>query len=151
MSDSVNDTDEFDVEAHRKRLANTIDAIASWRKQMAADYADDRTARRANNRVYHALRQLTRFVYALPADDLDLRNLRFAPVWQREGGWEALHLDDETIAILNRFWINQGASHGQHPQPTEEQMRKVLRRADGAEQRRRSEARQRAEAGYGDD
>ncbi len=153
MTDMHMDTDgaDFDVEADRKRLAHTIDSIAMWRKQMASDYADDWRARRANNRVHHALRQLTRFIYSLPADDRDLRNLRSAPIWQRAGGWEALHLDDATIALLGRFWINQGASNGRNPQPTEVQMRRMLRQADGSEQRRRREARQRAEAGYGDE
>ena len=146
------DTDgaDFDVEAHRKRLAHTIDSIAMWRKQMASDYADDWRARRANNRVHHALRQLTRFIYSLPADDRDLRNLRSAPI----GSALVAGKRCTSMTRRSRCWGGSGLTRVPAmgaPQPTEVQMRRMLRQADGSEQRRRREARQRAEAGYGDE
>jgi hypothetical protein len=52
--------------------------------------------------------------------------------------------------VLSRFGIDRGAYPGRSA-PDETQLRNVVRRATGAEQRTRHAARQRAEAGYADE
>jgi hypothetical protein len=130
----------------RRLLAETIRSTARWRRDKSDEFRDDEKLRRENARVASALRTLANFVDGLPDDDPDINLYALCRTDEQNG---RLHLADEGVVLLSRFGLNQGT--WQASKPSENQMRNLLRRLDGAETRERAKRNRRAEQGYGDD
>jgi len=116
----------------RNALAATIRDAAAWRRRKADEFEDEPVSRKASLRARQALRTLANFVEALPDDDpeLNLHALR-----RVEFSESRLALTDEAKLLLSRFGIAKRS--WQSSQPSERQMRKVLRQLDGLEARER--------------
>jgi hypothetical protein len=122
---------------HQERLAETLRAVANWRRHKAAEALDvyeNRQAFKRSKRASFALRTLTAFVRSLPDDDPDLGTFRHAA---RQG--DRYQICPEAWELLSRFYMNRGVhSERDDAKPTEAQMRNVLRRAEGKEQEHRA-------------
>jgi hypothetical protein len=127
-------------------LAATIRDVAHWRKGKAYEFGDDALARKRSLRAKQALKTLANFVETMPDDDPDLNLYALRRTNERDG---RLSVTLDSLILLSRFGMGRGA--WQAAQPTESQMRNVLRRIDGIEARERHARKLRAEAGYGDD
>lgn len=132
-----------ELQRNQERAVETIRRTARWRRAKADEHPE---SQRQNRRGATALRILANFVEELDADDRDLSNFRHIPV---SDDGDAYRLSEEAATILARFGLNLGAWEGK-ARPSEAQLRNVLRRVTGAESTERHRARQRAEAGYGD-
>jgi hypothetical protein len=129
----------------RDLLAQTIWRVKEGRYLMLEDATEEgpvpEWVRKRHQGSAHGLRCLSMFVRSLNEDDLDLRLLRHLDPHPKDSS--ILFLHSETLHMLRRFWADKGARQGQ-AEPTEAQMRNILRRMDGAEQRwRRDQAEQR--------
>jgi hypothetical protein len=133
------------VGEQRRLLVATIRATAQWRNDKAHEF-EDSDVRKQNFRARQALRTLANFVEGLPDDDLDLNLYALRRADARDG---RLWLTPDGAALLSRFGLGRGA--WQSSQPSESQMRNILRRVDGIEAQERHASKERAEAGYGDE
>ncbi len=107
---------------------------ARWRRAKAVEFADDKIAARRSNRTMVALSTAARFVDEMDPDDRDLVWLQYV-----DADAKRLLLSEESSALLSRFGIDRGAWQDGHP--TEVQIRKLLRRLNGAEARARGASR----------
>jgi hypothetical protein len=125
-----------ELEAHRERLSFTLRKIAYWRYQQSFREGLSRNEKKAQLRAELSLRRLANFVDELSIDDPDLRNFFHCEVTL------AGRVDMTRAAFhqLSRFGMNIGAWQ-QGGGPAEAQMRNILRRANGHEQRARAAAR----------
>lgn len=130
-----------DPTASRDALVETIRATARWRAQVAREHVDDHVARRRSHRAMTGLAHLAKHVAGLDPDDRDLRWLRHLE--PRPDG--TLTLADESRDLLSRFGMDKGAQNHGRPEPTDAQVRNLLRRMDGAEANERA-ARRRDES-----
>ncbi len=130
----------------RGLLVATIRDVSEWRRQKAEEFGDDAIARKRSLRAKQALRNLANFVEAMPDEDPDLNLYALRRAGERKGG---LRLAPDSVLLLSRFGLDRGA--WQSTEPTESQMRNVLRRIDGVEARERHARKLRAEMGYGDE
>jgi len=121
---------------HRERLVETIQRTSQWRHNLADDYDEEgqKLSRMQNRRSALALARLANFVRDLPEDDPDLGRCKKSEI-ARDG--RSYILGEEAARLLGRFWINRAAAKDGGA-PTEAQMRNLLRRMDGAEQRHRA-------------
>lgn len=117
---------------HRELVIHLV-SVARWRATTADRFADIPSSVAASRRVALALGSAARFVARLPPDDPDLRWLDHVP----DHG-----LCEESMILLRRFLSNQGAWQ-QQDEPTETQMRNLLRRLGGTEADARAAARRR--------
>ena len=118
----------------REALVATIRAAADWRWRKAYEYAEDRCARKASLRARAALRILASFVEGMADDDPDLALHALGRVGTIG---DRLALAPAASTLLSRFGI--GKASWQEGEPTEAQMRNLLRRMDGIEARKRGE------------
>jgi hypothetical protein len=134
------------ISDQRRLLAATIRGSARWRDDKADEFDDDAETREENLRASEALLVLADFVEALLDDDRDL-NLHALRRASERGG--QLWLTPDGLTLLSRFGLDRGS--WQAGEPSESQMRNVLRRVDGVEAKERRARKERADAGYGDD
>jgi hypothetical protein len=121
--------------AHRANLVKALRDTARWRKTKATQFADDSIAQHRSHRAMVAIQVAAKLIASLPDDDRDLRWLMHVEV-DRHG---RAALCEESRELLSRFGIDPGAwTDGP---PSERQIRKLLRRLDGAEARERAAAR----------
>jgi hypothetical protein len=125
---------------HQARVVETIRRTARWRRAKADEYPE---YHQENVRGASALRTLANFVERMPPDDMHLRALRYS---ERRRDGEAYRLCPEAFDVLSRFGLSRGAWHS--ARPTERQMRNVLRRVEGQQQKERHAERVRAEEGH---
>jgi hypothetical protein len=125
--------------AHRANLVEALRDTARWRRTKATEFADDGIARRRSHRAMVAIQVAAKFVDSLPDDDHDLRWLTYVEV-DRHG---RAVLCEESRELLSRFGMDPGAwTEGP---PSDQQIRKLLRRLDGAEARERAALRRHAQ------
>jgi hypothetical protein len=121
----------------RDLLVNTVRFVAEWRHEQAEKYdqaeSADPYSKTRSLRAEAALRGLAEFVHGLDDDDplLKLRTLRKV---EDSGG--KLILTPEGFDLLSRFRMS--VSTRIESDPTEAQMRNILKRLDGVEGRERA-------------
>jgi hypothetical protein len=119
----------------RELLVATINFVADWRHEQAEKYdpaeAADPYAQTRSLRAGAALRALAEFVEELPDDDPALKLRTLLNTDQDEG---RLVLGEDGFDLLSRFLMSVATQ----TEPTEKQMRNILRRLDGAEGRERA-------------
>ncbi|MEX2107657.1 MAG: hypothetical protein WD827_02070 [Solirubrobacterales bacterium] len=114
-------------------MVATIRGTADWRRRKAYEFEGDRCARKACLRTAQALRVLANFVEGLPDDDPDLARPALLGVGTIG---DRLVLAPHGSFLLSRFGIGKRSWHAE--QPTESQMRSLLRRLDGVEARKQA-------------
>lgn len=127
-------------DGHRQRLAATIAGVVQWRREKAREALEvhrDKRAGERSNRAAFALKVLHSFVvFSLPEHDPDLAAFSHSA---HQG--DHYQLCPEALELLSRFCMARGSLSQSGGKPTEAQMRNVLRRAEGMEQRARAEER----------
>jgi hypothetical protein len=119
----------------RELLAATVRFVADWRHEQAEKYAPEESAdpyaQTRSLRAEAALRALSNFVEELPDDD---KLLKLATLLNTEEHDGRLALTPEGFDLLSRFLMSVATQ----TEPTEEQMRNIVRRLDGVEGRERA-------------
>jgi hypothetical protein len=119
----------------RNLLVATILFVAAWRHTQAEKYSPDESAdpyaQTRSLRAEAALRALAEFVEELPDED---KLLKLATLRNTEEDGGRLVLSEEAFDLLSRFLMSVATQ----TEPTEEQMRKIVKRLDGAEGRERA-------------